>query len=271
MQAETTEQGTSPAPEPERALPAATTATGGSSYCLRLASTPDDVRAAQALRFRIFNLEMKEGLAESYATGLDEDAFDAVCDHLLVETADRRAVGTYRLQSGTAAIAGRGYYSEREFDLAPFESQRDAILELGRACVHEAHRNFAVLGALWRGIAQYAAAHRARYLLGCSSITTQDEAVGAAAYQRLADYAAPPEWQTAPRAEFACRLDQIAQEPPKIPRLLSAYLALGARICAPPAIDREFGTVDFLTWLDLGSPGVDTFLRTGRIRAGTAR
>jgi putative hemolysin len=33
--------------------------------------------------------------------------------------------------------------------------------------------------------------------------------------------------------------------------LLRAYLAIGARICGPPAIDREFRTIDFLTMLDL--------------------
>ena len=37
----------------------------------------------------------------------------------------------------------------------------------------------------------------------------------------------------------------------KIPRLLKTYLAIGARIAAPPAWDREFGTIDFLTLLDL--------------------
>ena len=40
-----------------------------------------------------------------------------------------------------------------------------------------------------------------------------------------------------------------------VPRLLRAYLALGARICGEPAIDREFSTVDFLTWMDLETPG----------------
>jgi putative hemolysin len=32
---------------------------------------------------------------------------------------------------------------------------------------------------------------------------------------------------------------------------LKTYLAIGAQICAPPAWDREFGTIDFLTLLDL--------------------
>lgn len=37
----------------------------------------------------------------------------------------------------------------------------------------------------------------------------------------------------------------------KVPRLLKTYLAIGARIAAPPAWDRAFGTIDFLTLLDL--------------------
>jgi putative hemolysin len=37
----------------------------------------------------------------------------------------------------------------------------------------------------------------------------------------------------------------------KVPKLLRTYLALGARIAAPPAWDRAFGTIDFLTVLDL--------------------
>jgi putative hemolysin len=37
----------------------------------------------------------------------------------------------------------------------------------------------------------------------------------------------------------------------KLPKLLRAYLSLGAKICGPPAIDRDFKTIDFLTLIDL--------------------
>ncbi len=93
------------------------------AYRIRLASTPADLRAAQRLRFEVFNLELDEGLAASYDTGLDADAFDAACDHLIVEDTDRgEVVGTYRLQTGVRAAREIGYYCAREFDLAPFES-----------------------------------------------------------------------------------------------------------------------------------------------------
>ena len=106
--------------------------------------------------------------------------------------------------------------------------------------------------------------HGARYLIGCSSITTQDAAVGAAAYQRLTAHLVPEGWRTQPVAAFACPLLPMAPEAPRIPRLLSAYLAFGAGICGPPAIDREFRTVDFLTWLDVESPSVVAMQLRGR-------
>jgi putative hemolysin len=37
------------------------------------------------------------------------------------------------------------------------------------------------------------------------------------------------------------------------PKLLRTYLALGAKICGPPAFDREFKIIDFLTLIDLNS------------------
>jgi len=132
-------------------------ATGTDAYAIRLATSGVEIQAAQALRFNVFNLELNEGLAESYTTGLDVDAFDAVCDHLLVEhVATGCIVGTYRLQTGAMAAANLGYYSAQEFDLSPFEPLRSEVVELGRACVDRLHRNLSVLGLLWKGIAQYA-------------------------------------------------------------------------------------------------------------------
>lgn len=234
------------------------------AYEVRLARDVHEVAAAQRLRFEVFNLELGEGLVQSYGTRRDADELDAVCDHLLVlETSSGRVVGTYRLQTGTMAGAALGYYSAREFDLAPLEPLRGQIVELGRACVHAEHRSYAVLSLLWRGIAAYAAERGARYLMGCSSLTSLDERVGAAAWRRLQVHAAPPALMTVPQPGWACSL-AVEAEPPKIPRLLTAYLALGAKVCAPPAIDRDFGTIDFLTWLDLEASGVTEERRRAR-------
>ena len=223
------------------------------NYAARLACHADDVRAAQALRFEIFNVELNEGLEQSYASGLDADPFDAVCDHLLIEhLPTHQIVGTYRLQTGVNAAAKLGYYSAQEFDFNPFEPHRAQIIELGRACVHIQHRNLVVLGMLWKGIADYAQQRGVRYLLGCSSLTSQDPAAGASAYSELCrkNLASPP-WRTRPLPEYDCPLDHLAEEPVKIPKLLRAYMSIGAKICGPPALDRSFKTIDFLTLLDL--------------------
>lgn len=224
-----------------------------SGYALDLARCSEEVRAAQALRFQVFNLELGEGLEESYETGLDADPFDDVCDHLIVkETVSGKVVGSYRLQTGFSAAECLGYYSAQEFDFEPYERIRHELVELGRACVHQSHRNLAVLSLLWKGIAVYCHERSCRYLIGCSSITSQDPMVGASAYSILCRrHLVEPRFQTRPNPGFECQMDELSPSRVKIPKLLSAYLSLGAKICGAPAIDRDFKTIDFLTMMDL--------------------
>src|SRR5438477_109461 len=174
------------------------------TYLARLARSADELRRAQRLRFEVFNLELNEGLVDPYVTGLDVDPFDEFCDHLIVEElATSEIVGTYRLQTGQLAAANLGYYGEREFDLAPYERFRCEMIELGRACVHAEHRNFNLLHLLWRGIAIYALKRRARFLIGCSSLTSQDALEGAVLYQELRRHLVAPALRTQPRPKFA--------------------------------------------------------------------
>lgn len=222
-------------------------------YRLRLAESEQERIEACRLRFKVFNIELGEGLQSSYKTGLDTDQFDLVCDHLIVEEkVERKVVGTYRMQSGNAALKDLGYYSAQEFDFAPYECIRSQILELGRASIDREHRSSEVLTLLWRGIVQYAMHHNLRYLIGCSSLTSQNPREGWAMYEQLKSFLVAPEFRTIPTAEFACPTPEEALvENPKVPKLLKTYLALGAKICATPAWDREFGTIDFLTLMDM--------------------
>ncbi|MBS1851528.1 MAG: GNAT family N-acetyltransferase [Acidobacteria bacterium] len=200
----------------------------------------------------VFNLELQEGLEPAYRTGLDTDEFDAICDHLVVEHAPTaQIVGTYRLQTGSTAGANRGYYCAREFDFAPYEPLRHHMVELGRACIHRNHRSSEVLYLLWRGIAAYAVARGCRYLIGCSSLTSQDGRHGMGAYDYLRDYLVAEALRTQPTPPFQISVSSGPQSNLAIPKLLRTYLAIGAKICGPPAIDREFRTIDFLTLLDM--------------------
>ncbi len=233
------------------------------TYRTRLAVTAEDIHAAQRLRFDVFNVELQEGLSESWRTQRDSDRFDAACDHLIIEhIATGKIVGTYRLQTGTKAAAANGYYSEQEFDFSPFEPFRSEIVELGRACVHQDHRKGNVLDLLWRGIAAYTRERKARYLLGCSSLSSQDPALGHAMYARLApEYLAPEPFRTSPLPAYSLPLAEPLAVCPRPPRLLRTYLSVGSKICGPPALDREFGTIDFLTLIDLAAMPAATAAR----------
>jgi len=232
-------------------------------YRLRLAETVEDRDAACRLRFKVFNIELGKGLESSYETGLDTDQFDLFCDHLLVEDKQaeygsaRKIVGTYRLQTGITAALNLGYYSEQEFDFAPYESMRGEILELGRASIDREHRTPEVLTLLWRGIAQYANDMQLRYLIGCSSLNSTDPREGWHIYRQSENSRVTGSLETVPMTGFECpggdleASAEISPEFGKVPKLLRTYLAIGARICSAPAWDREFGTIDFLTLLDL--------------------
>jgi len=232
-------------------------------YRLRLGEGADDREAACRLRFRVFNIELGEGLQSSYSTGIDTDHFDVFCEHLLVEDkTDGRIVGTYRMQSGMTAAMNLGYYSEQEFEFARYEPLRHDILELGRASIDREHRTPEVLTLLWRGIAQYASEMGLRYLVGCSSLNSRKPAEGWQMYRELERYRVSPEFETVATPEYVCPGEQSQADtqlesacnpslPNKVPKLLKTYLTIGARICAPPAWDRDFGTIDFLTLLDL--------------------
>ncbi len=240
-----------PSPVVAQARDACTSAPVEPAYSTRLAATEAERRAACRLRFEVFHLELNEGLASSYATGLDEDEFDTCCDHLLIEErATGEIVGTYRMQPGERAARHRGYYSQTIFDLSPYEILRPQVLELGRACVRSDHRSMPLLSMLWRGIAEYAQKHGLRYLLGCSSLTSQCAAEGWAMYRTLSPWWADAPFQTMPHASHALPA-AVPAEKKDPPRLLRAYLAVGAQICSTPALDRAFGTIDFLTLLDL--------------------
>jgi putative hemolysin len=229
-------------------------------YRLRFARTEGDLDEVCRLRFDVFNLELGEGMDESHITRRDTDQFDVHCQHLMViDQKSEEVVGTYRLQVSDAAEVGEGFYSATEFELntLPREMVHDSI-ELGRACVARKHRNRKVLFMLWKGLMVYLRWHEKRYFFGCSSLTSQDAAMGLATYRLLGDHGhLHPELQTHAQPGYECispdavtRAAKIPDSDIQIPPLFGMYLRYGAKLIAPPAIDRAFGTIDFLTLID---------------------
>ena len=217
--------------------------------------SPEDLDSVLRLRFEVFNLELGEGLASSFATGRDLDPFDEFCHHLMVEDQDAGVVvGTYRMQTSEVARRGIGFYSAGEFDLSRLpQDVVERSVEIGRACIAKAYRNRSVLFLLWRGLAEYLTFQRKRYLFGCCSVTAQDPEVGLRVLEdlKMGDHLHPTfRVDPLPGLECSASAPAPAGSAP-LPILFRTYLRYGARICGPPAIDRAFGTIDFLTLLDI--------------------
>lgn len=243
-------------PRHRRGLPRVADTAG--PYALRFACDERDLDRIAKLRFEVFNLELREGLSESYGTCRDRDRFDDHCHHMMVmDTRSDEVVGTYRMQTAPMAAGGHGFYSAEEFDLAPLAAGflPDAV-ELGRACVARAHRNSRVLFLLWRGLAAYVRHNRRRYFFGCCSLTSQDPDDGWHAMAHLRDRGlVHATWRVQPQALVRCyAADYVAGARAgrfKLPRLMRMYMDYGARVAGPPAIDRDFKTIDFLALFDM--------------------
>jgi putative hemolysin len=226
-------------------------------YLVRFVRTSEELDAALRLRFEVFNLELGEGLTSSFQMGRDLDQFDETCDHLIVsETETDRVIGTYRMQTNEMAAAGGGFYTGAEFDLSRLPSDLLAEgIELGRACIAQSHRNTQVLFLLWKGLATYVSYKRKRYLFGCCSLTSQDENEGRRVMELLKTQGhLHPNLFAPPNPGYECEakdLTLVEAENVKLPRLFRTYLRYGAKVCSPPAIDRQFKTIDFLVLFDI--------------------
>jgi len=221
-----------------------------------LARTSADVEAAQRLRHAVFVEEMGASTA-SRRPGIEEDMFDAWCEHLVVrDAANDEVVGTYRILTPEQARRLGTYYAETEFDLTRLQLLRDGICEVGRACVHPAWRSGAVIARLWQGIARLVIERDYAFLIGCASMSMADggEAASRVAAHFMPAHLAPIEYRVFPRHPLAGREDADAPghwDVGEAAPLLRAYLRLGAWIGGQPAWDPEFNTADFFLFLPL--------------------
>lgn len=240
-----------------------------SRLSIRLADSMADIEAVQRLRYRVFFEEMGAcPMASSGSNtaptpmGYDADAYDGLCDHLLVidETLAEEGhapadcvVGTYRLLRECVARHAQGFYSEAEFDLAPLRratSHGGEWLELGRSCVLPAYRTSATISLLWRGIADYINAHRIGLMFGCASFAGTDPDAHAAALSYLHHHHRAPSGQR-PKVRVGVSMERLAPDAydPRqalfeLPPLVKAYMRVGALFGDGAFIDHAFNTVD---------------------------
>jgi putative hemolysin len=249
------------------AIPPGTTDAG--AYQLRFAWNRSDLHAVQALRYRVFNEEMGEGLAASTRTGRDEDERDPWFHHLMICHRDSgQVVGTYRLQTAVMAATRFGFYSATLFELGAIPGPiLDGAVEIGRACVAAEHRSGRVLRMLWKGLARYLQWNSKRYLFGCCSLAGVAPAVASDAWRALhARGALHDRVLVKPRPHVRALADDGRNRPVSdaadavaLPPLFEGYLTLGAKVCGAPATDHEFGTTDFLVLLDVQALDARTY------------
>lgn len=225
---------------------------------VRIATTPAEVDAAQALRYRIFFTEMGAIPDLATATSLrDRDLYDAVADHLLVIDHEigpgpEGVVGTYRMiqQNGAAAIGQ--FYSADEYDITSITGFPGRILELGRSCVDARYRGRAVMQLLWRGIAAYVFHFQIDLLFGCASLTgTDPDALATELTYLYGHHLAPPALRPRARPERYVdmrRMDLAAIDPRRanqmLPPLIKGYLRIGAFVGDGAVVDQQFNTTD---------------------------
>lgn len=231
---------------------------GGRRLAVRLAENARDVRAVQRLRWDIF-YGMMGATPPSDAgagEGLDIDAYDPFCDHLLVEDqsdGQPTVVGTYRLLRQSVAERHGGFYSAGEYDLGPMiASAGGELLELGRSCVAPAYRDAETIQLLWRGIAQYLTDHKIAHMFGCASFHGTDPERHATTLAYLYhNHLAPAELRARALPE---RFVEMARLPlggydsrlaaRQLPPLIKGYLRVGALVGDGAVIDDQFNTVD---------------------------
>jgi putative hemolysin len=221
---------------------------------LSMASTPEELREVQRLRYKVF-IETMGLTALQSADGLDSDEFDEHCDHLIVRDSDTlMVVGTYRLLSANRARKLGRLYSEGEFDLGRLNNIRGRIVEAGRACIHPDYRGGSVIMLLWSGLAEYMRRENAEFLVGCASISLADGGHNAVAvYQQLAaKNLAPIEYRVTPHLPFPFSKLEAAQKP-QVPALLKGYMRSGAWICGEPAWDPDFESADLFLLMPLAN------------------
>ncbi|UUP16550.1 hypothetical protein NTH_00997 [Nitratireductor thuwali] len=233
----------------------------------RVTTSEEDIQEAQRIRYKVFYEELSATPTPvARRARRDVDAFDPICDHLVILDRDRLTrqkrrpiVGTYRLLRQEVAEAHQGFYSASEFEISDLVQRNRPLqfLELGRSCVLPGYRRKRTLELLWHAIWRYCLMHRIDVLFGCASLPGTDVDRFAVPLSFLHHTAsAPPQWYV--RAVPSRRIEMNRIEPGKIdrrsalrllPPLVRGYLNLGAYFGDGAVADEQFKTIDVMTVL----------------------
>ncbi|UOA31800.1 hypothetical protein DSM110093_01574 [Sulfitobacter sp. DSM 110093] len=219
-------------------------------YLTREALSPADITRAQVLRARCFQTGIQP----------DIDAFDAGARHFLVED---RASGTlvccFRLTLFRGATLAHSYAAQF-YDLSNLERVDDALLELGRFCVHPDWQDPDIQRLAWGRLALEVDHNEAALLFGCSSFTGTDPTVYRDAFARMNEqHLAPAKWRPGLKADQFYPFTRDTQTADsrrarqQTPPLLRSYLAMGGWVSDHAVIDQQMNTLHVFTGLEIAA------------------
>ncbi|KJZ20992.1 GNAT family N-acetyltransferase [Loktanella sp. S4079] len=222
-----------------------------------MAQTPDDIRAAQRLRYDVFVRELGgAGALVDHEQQLERDRYDENALHLLLKDRarpeDDQVVGVYRLLTKERAQQSGQFYCADEFDLSILEQSGKRLLELGRSCLHADYRGGAGMMHLWGALSDLAEREKIEVMFGAASFHGTDLERLAAPLSLLHDrHLAPQELRVTAQGDTAVALnmrpaDQIDRVAAMrdTPALIKAYLRLGGTVGDGAFVDHAFNTTD---------------------------
>lgn len=223
-------------------------------YAARFAENDVDIGSAQALRFQTFR---------SGGQGLDADAFDPICKHILVEETDNgRLVCTFRILPLANGSEIEKSYSAQYYGLSRLHDIAGMIVEMGRFCIDPAYKDPDILRVAWSAMTTYVDENDVELLFGCSSFSGTDfeEYIDAFALlkerhlapkRRLPKIKAPKVFKFASKLKLKKPNLKLAQG--RMPPLLRTYLVMGGWVSDHAVVDNDMNTLHVFTGLEVKS------------------
>jgi len=220
-------------------------------YRARLAETPQDVAAAQALRTLAFR-----------TSGPDRDHFDDICSHILVHEARS---GTLVCCFRMLVLDGGGdlarSYSAQFYELEGLQSFAGRMVEMGRFCIHPDWHDPDILRVAWGAMTRFVDEEGIEMLFGCSSFAGTETEQYLDAFAMLKHrHLGPQRWLPRVKApdvfRFAARLRRKPDAKKamlRMPPLLRTYLLMGGWVSDHAVVDRQMNTLHVFTGLEIGA------------------
>lgn len=232
-------------------------------YAARMATGGQDIRKAQELRWLAFLAGQAGAGGEGSAAvqGLDADAFDTVCTHVLVEeVTSGTLVCCFRLLPLSAGAEIARSYSAQFYELSALAGFRGPMVEMGRFCIHPDWHDPDILRVAWGATTAFVDAHGVEMLFGCSSFHGTEAAAYHDAFAMLKDrHLAPQHWLPRVKApnvfrfaqQLRLRVPDAKRAMLAMPPLLRTYLLMGGWVSDHAVVDSEMNTLHVFTGLEI--------------------